>query len=86
MSLKSLNIFKNNQTGLIWKAFLGQVISKSKNWQRQRHKSFRTLIKFSLNENLKIKGFKITEIRQKSKARKTVILTQLEMSSYQKIE
>ena len=48
MSLKSLNIFINNQTGLILKlkfeAFLGQVRSKSKNWQRQQHKSFRTSI------------------------------------------
>ena len=42
---------------------------------------------FSLNENLRIKGFKITEIKQKSKTRKIVIIdTELEMLSYQKVE
>lgn len=38
---------------------------------------------FSLNENLKRKGSRITEIRQKSKTRQTVIFdTELEMPSY----
>ena len=48
MSLKSLKIFKNNQTSLISKlkfwAFIGQVRSTSKNRRNKRHKSFRTSI------------------------------------------
>ena len=46
MSLKSLKIFKNNQTGLIWKlefqAFIDQVRSTSKSRQNKRNKSFNT--------------------------------------------
>ena len=72
MSLKSLKIFKNNQTGLIWKfkVSTGQVRSTSKRQQNKCHRSFES---FSLNENLKIKGFNVTETRQKSEPRKIVI-------------
>ena len=56
---------------------------KIKEPTKQTHKSFRTSIKFSRNENLKMKGLKITELRQKSEPRKTVIFNiELEISSY----
>ena len=59
------------------------IRSRSKSQQNKRHKSFRTSIKFSRNENLKMKGLKITELRQKSEPRKTVIFNiELEISSY----
>ena len=69
MSLKSLKIFKNNQTGLIWKfkVSTSQVRSTSKNRQNKCHRSFES---FSLNENLKIKGFNVTEQDKKASQRK----------------
>ena len=50
---------------------MGQARSTSKNRQNKRHKSFKTSTQFLLDENLKIKGFKTTDTRQKKEPRKT---------------
>ena len=74
MSLKSLKIFKDNQTGL-------------KNPSKQTSQIIQNFNLILTELNLKIKGFQITEIRQKSKTRiKIIFATELEMSCYQKIE
>ena len=49
---------------------MGQARSTSKNRQNKRHKSFKTSTQFLLDKNLKIKGFKTTDINKTKKEAK----------------